>query len=185
MNDVPNHRALHHYAGLNSLVPNTVLEWLPARRQVELVVELPIGRDLRVRQPHALLRDENGDEIDLAVTPDLFPDARQVIAAVESNSNRIAFHRNELLAISSERDAEVSLRHRDNAAYASAGGRSAQGRASHPFATIAVSASALRSIVASSVGDELTCDIGAPGRPLLWRAPSQPDFVALMMPTTI
>lgn len=168
-----------------TLVPSTVLEWLPVRRQVELVVELPIGRDLRGRQSHALLRDENGGEIELAVTPDLFPDARQVIAAAESNSKRITFHRDELLAISSERDTDVSLRHRDNAAYASAGGRSAQGHASHPFATIAISATALRSIVASSVGDELTCDVGAPGRPLLWRAPSQPDFVALMMPTTI
>ena len=71
---------------------------------------------------------------------------------------------------------------RSTQAHLTCGDRVVSGYGIGTFPSLELSASAVLRIAEAVVGDELTCDASRPEQPLVWRAPSQPDFVALMMP---
>lgn len=60
--------------------------------------------------------------------------------------------------------------------------RSIAGFARGAPASLELSASALARIAEAAVGHELVCDIGEPNEVIAWCSPSQPDFIALVMP---
>lgn len=146
-----------------SVDARTVADWLESRRHVELVVQAPIGRGGRIHHAVARLREEGHDDVALDLTSDLFPDTDQIIAAA-STARRVTFQREALRALGGGSGTTHLL----------SGGDAIGGE-------LNVSSRALAQVVDFSVGDDLTCDVGSESQPLVWRSPSQPDFVVLMM----
>lgn len=114
---------------------------------------------------------------------DRFPDVYQTIDAIEPASGRVLFPRNDVLRLTAEHDPHsIYLGCEKCSARLTAKDHVVYGHGTGTFSSLELSKSAVLHIAESAVGDELTCDIAEPGQPLVWRAPSQPDFVALMMP---
>jgi DNA polymerase-3 subunit beta len=164
------------------LSTSAVLAWLRERRQVELIVEIPVGRDDQRRQSRAWFHDAQGEEFMLPQEPDRFPDVRQIIDAIELTRGRVLFARDDVLRLVAERDAPMYLACVERLGHLTTGDRVVSGQGIGTFPSLELSSSAVRRIAKAAVGDELTCDVSEPGQPLVWRAPSQPDFMALMMP---
>lgn len=168
------------------LTPSAVFAWLRGRRHVELTVEIPVGREEQRRQSRAWLRDDRGEENALAQEPDRFPDVRQIIDAIEPARGRVLFARDDVLQLAAKRDRRgVLLACGEYSAHLTMGDRVVSGQGIGTFSSLELSASAVLRIAEAAVGDELTCDVSAPGQPLVWRAPAQPDFIALMMPRAV
>ena len=168
------------------LSPSAVVAWLRERQRAELIVEIPIGRDDQQRRSRAWFRDAQGEEIVLAQEPDRFPDVRQIIDAIEPARGRVQFARDEVLRLATERGPlGVLLTCEEHSGRLATGDRAVSGQGIGTFSSLELSESALLRVAEAAVGDELTCDISEPGQPLVWRAPAQPDFIALMMPRLV
>lgn len=165
------------------LSTSAVGDWLRGRHAVELSVEVPVGRDLERRDVRAWLRDTQGDELMLPQGTDRFPDVHQIVDAIEPATGRALFARDAVLRVATEGDAlSAFLACNGNSARLTIDDAAIDGQGTGTFSSLELSGSAVRRIAKAAVGDELTCDVSGPGQPLVWRAPSQPDFVALMMP---
>lgn len=168
------------------LTTSAVFAWLRERREVELAVEIPVGREEQRRQSRAWFRDPQGEEVALAQEPDRFPDLRQIIDAIEPPSGRVLFVRDDVLQLAAERDTQgVLLACGECSGRLTIGDRVVSGHGIGTFSSLELPASAVLRIAEAAVGDELTCDVSVPGQPLVWRAPAQPDFIALMMPRAV
>jgi DNA-binding transcriptional MerR regulator len=158
-------------------------DWLLARSQVDLQVEVAVGRDESGRQARARFVDPQGEKLDLPQVPDLFPDVLQIINAARPSGTRVVFPRDELQRLSADDDARgILLTCEARSAHVTVGDGAISGRSTGAADPLILSAAAVRRIATAAVGEEIMCDIGVPGHPLAWRAPSQPDFIALMMP---
>lgn len=166
-----------------SLSPSAVVDWLRERQQVELVLDVPVGRDAQQREAHAWFHDAQGEEVLLPQGADRFPDVHQIVDALEPAHGRVLFSRDEVRLLADERDPRsVVLSCEGRSGRLTAGNHVVSGQGIGTFSSLELSGSAVRRIAEAAVGDELTCDVSSMGHPLVWRAPSQPDFVALMMP---
>ena len=106
-----------------------------------------------------------------------------VIDAIEPARGRVLFARDEVLRLAAEHDPHgIVLDCEEHSGHLTCGDRVVSGYGIGTFPSLELSASAVLRIAEAVVGDELTCDASRPEQPLVWRAPSQPDFVALMMP---
>jgi len=168
------------------LSTSAVIGWLRDRQRVELIVEVPVGRDGQHREARAWFRDRQGEEIALPQETDRFPDAHQIIDAIESPHGRVRFARDEVLRLAAEHDSHgILLACEERSGHLARGDRVISGHGTGTFPSLELSDSAVLRVAQAAVGDELTCDVSGPGQPLVWRAPSQPDFVALMMPRAV
>lgn len=164
------------------LSTSAVIAWLQERRKVELIVSIPVGRDERERQSRVWFRDAHGEEVELPQEPDRFPDVRQIIDAIEPTHGRVLFARAAVLDLAAERGVHgMFLACREGSGHLTTGDRVVAGQGIGAFSSLELPKAAVLRIAAAAVGDELTCDVSDPG-PLVWRAPAQPDFIALMMP---
>jgi hypothetical protein len=133
----------------------------------------------------AWFHDAQGEEIALPQGPDRFPDVLQIIDAIEPASGRVLFPRDDVLRLAAEYHAHsILLTCEKRSAHLTVDDHVVYGQGIGTASSLELSESAVLHIAEAAVGDELTCDIAGPGQPLVWRAPSQPDFVALMMPRT-
>ncbi|MGB4137597.1 MAG: MerR family transcriptional regulator [Microbacterium sp.] len=185
--DIPAH--VDGPAARVSLPAADLLEPLTARRRVELVIEQPLGRDQRTRRTRVCLHDPDapadagGRELALEPVPDRFPDARRIIDAATRMPGSAAFPRDELLALVAEaRTTDVRLMSDGGHARLEADGAAVGGTAWGPRVVLALSRPALTRILEAAVGEETICDFQSADRPVLWRASSQPDFAAMLMP---
>lgn len=162
--------------------------WLRARPRVDLVIEAPTGRD-GFATTHAELRDGSGGSLVLECLPDLFPSVRELLSD-ESDATRVVLLRDEVLRVAragarsvvlSAAEGQATLRSDADTAAGPAAG-SAAGPSTGRAAAIGLSSTMLARIGAAGVGRWLTCDIREPDQAVIWRAPGQPDFVALVMP---
>lgn len=162
---------------------SAAIAWLRNGHHVDLIVEIPDGRDGRERAVDVRLRDAQGQEMALPQPPDRFPDVHQIIGAIRPANGRATFSRDDVARLTVEQDADsVLLTCTKRSASLTINDHVVIGQGSGAAASFELSRSALMRIATTAVGDELICDPGAPGQPLVWRTPSQPDFVALMMP---
>ncbi|MEJ1088083.1 MerR family transcriptional regulator [Microbacterium sp. Mu-80] len=152
--------------------------WLRARGRVELVVETPTGRDGTTAM-RASFRDGAGERM-LTCLPDPFPSVREMLR-VESDATRCVFGRTDAQRVARGVDGVVLRVRAGRAALRSDAGR-AEGPAQGGPVDVTLSTALLRRIVDATVGPWLTCDVLGSRDSVSWRAPSQPDFVALMMP---
>lgn len=168
------------------LSTSAVVAWLRGRRQVEMIVEIPVGRDEQERQSRAWFRDAQGEEFVLPQAPDRFPDVRQVIDAIEPAHGRVQFARAAVLCLAAEHDAHgMFLACGEHSGHLTTGDRVVAGQGIGASSSLELSKSSVLHIAEAAVGDDLTCDVSDPGQPLVWRAPAQPDFIALMMPRAV
>lgn len=157
-------------------------DWLRGRHTVELNVEVPVGRDSERRDIRAWLRDAQGDELTLPQETDRFPDVQQIVEAIEPATGRTVFSRDAVLRLATAPDGlSAFLACNADSAHLTINQAAIDGQCVGTFSSLELSGSAVRHIAEAAVGDELTCDVSRPGHPLVWRAPSQPDFLALMM----
>ncbi len=155
--------------------------WLRSRRRVELVVDAPIGRD-RTSRMRAQFTDESGDTVTPTAQQDLFPDVGEMIGDDTTRSTRVTFARDDVRRMTESARDGVVLRVRDSEATLGHGEHAVIGSSRGPQITLELSSALTREVAEAAVGSVLTCDMEGPGRPLIWRAPSQPDFIALFMP---
>lgn len=155
--------------------------WLRSRRRVELVVDSPIGRD-QTNHTRAQFTDESGDTITPTCQQDLFPDIFAMINDDVAGSTRAVFARDDVRRVTKSRHDRVVLRVRDSQATLGPEEHAVVGSSRGPQLTVELSSALTQDVAEAAVGPLLTCDMEGPGRPLIWRAPSQPDFIALFMP---
>ncbi|MDP3950633.1 MerR family transcriptional regulator [Microbacterium sp.] len=165
------------------LAPAPVLEWLRRRRSVDLVIDVPAGRDGDAASAVSRFCDERGQELSLPTRADLFPSVDRILQTAAFSPTKALFPLDEVRRLTSaqQRDA-VLLSVEESAARLTSAGRSLSGAGIGTPMTITLSRPVLRRIADAAVGQELTCDMHGSDRALVWRAPSQPDFVALVMP---
>lgn len=162
--------------------PMPALEWLRARRHVELVIDAPIGRDHRTVEEHVELRDSRGEMLTLSPQPDRFPSVHQFRQDVEASS-RILFERDDVLHLAASAESQGVLLTSDGLESRLASkNQIVSGFASGAPASLELSRPALARIAHAAVGHELVCDIRELNEAIAWRSPSQPDFIALVMP---
>jgi|GEM_PF-1177299 len=163
------------------------LTWLRGRRNAELILEQPVGREHRARELRVALRDPGGGELKWDSPADHFPDVHRIIAAPRHAVGRISFARDDIrkLLMDAEADADsIRLVTDTESARLMTGDRTVRGVSSRPDADLELSRSALARVVEAAAEGEIICDIGQDDEPLIWRSPSQPDFTAMMMPRT-
>lgn len=165
------------------------LAWLRGRRNAELVLDQPVGREGRTRELRVALRDPDGGERGWDSPVDRFPDVHRILAAVGSADGRVSFARDDLRVLLGGADADadadsIRLVTASTHARLMIGDRIAYGTASGPDADLRLSRSALARVAHAAAEGEITCDVGRDDDPLLWRSPAQPDFAAMMMPRT-
>lgn len=163
--------------------PTPALDWLRARRHVELVFEAPLGRDHPAVEARVELRDSQGEMFALNPKPDRFPSVHQLRLEDSDVSSRVLFKREDVrgLVVSAESQSVV-LTSDGSEGRLALENRNISGFASGASASLELSASALARISEAAVGSELVCDIGEPNEAIAWGSPSQPDFIALVMP---
>jgi hypothetical protein len=83
---------------------------------------------------------------------------------------------------SAGREDTVRLVPEPEGAVLSAGDQRVDADVDGPVSELMLSRASLHEIADAAVGPDLICDIGRPGEALIWRAPAQPDFIALVMP---
>lgn len=163
--------------------PAPMLAWLRLRRAVDLVVDAPAGRDRDSASAVIRFRDEHDDELPLPSRPDLFPSVHRILEADASPLTTVLFLLDDVQRIVSTQHLDTVLLTVDaDSTRLTSAGQSVSGTGIGAPATVTLSRPALRRIADVAVGPELTCDIDGPDRALVWRTPSQPDFVALVMP---
>jgi DNA polymerase-3 subunit beta len=163
--------------------PGPALEWLGARRHVELVIEAPIGRDHPTVETRVGLRDSQGEMFALNPKPDRFPSVHQVRLEESDVSSRVLFKRDDVLSlVASTESQSVLLTSDGDDSRLALKNRSISGLASGAPTSLELSLRALVRIADAAVGPELVCDISDPNEAIAWCAPSQPDFVAFVMP---
>lgn len=162
-----------------SLYAGSATDWLRPRRRVELIVDAPVGRD-SFSSLHARFRSEQGDAHELHCQTDPFPSVRELLSASGEARTRVVFGRDDVVRLSGAdglsliaRDGQAQLRSHLGTAYGSSSG--------NPV-SVELSGALLRRIGDAAVGSLLSGDFGGETDAVVWRAPSQPDFVALMMP---
>ncbi|UVI36030.1 MerR family transcriptional regulator [Brevibacterium spongiae] len=139
--------------------------------EVAFTIAVTGGSVDRPEQVHVSLEDSDGESTTLTQPDRGFPDiGRTVEAAVARRRGRSRFRRNEILRLVDE-----------------TAGRSPGTGVFLPGESerFELSVASLTAIAEAAVGDELICDWGGDADPLVWRAPSQPDFVALVMPRRV
>ncbi|GAA5153340.1 MerR family transcriptional regulator [Microbacterium pseudoresistens] len=164
-----------------TLAPNPVTTWLRSRPQVELIVEAPIGRD-GYSTVRAWFRDRADDVFEIECLPDRLPSVRDLVRAGSGAMTRAAFRRQEVLHLARSSTETVSFLACEDEAHLSSGTISIDGSADGRAARFELSATTLRRITEAAVGPTISCDVREPGHAVIWRAASQPDFVALTMP---
>ncbi|WP_052166655.1 MULTISPECIES: MerR family transcriptional regulator [Microbacterium] len=163
--------------------PAQVLEWLRGRQSVDLVIDAPSGRDHDAASAVNRFCDERDDELSLPNRADLFPSVHRMLETAAFPPTNALFSLDEVRSLTSApEDDTVHLNVDGDSALLTSGRRSVSGAGMGVTAALALSRPVLRRIADASVGHELTCDMHDSGRALVWRAPSQPDFVALVMP---
>lgn len=163
--------------------PTSALEWLRARRHVELVIEAPIGRDHPAVEARVELRDSQGETLALSPKPDRFPSVDQIRLKDSDAASRVLVERADVLRLVTSAASERLLLTSDGSESRLAlKDCSISGFASGAPVSLELSPDALARIAEAAVGHELVCDIGEPNEAIEWRSPSQPDFIALAMP---
>lgn len=163
--------------------PGPALEWLRARRSVELVIEAPIGRDHPAVEPRVELRDSQGETLALNPKPDRFPSVHQLRLEDSDVLSRVLFNRDDVLGLVTSTESQSMLLMSDGGeGRLAVKNRSISGLASGAPASLELSPAALTRIADAAVGPELVCDISDPNEAIAWCSPSQPDFIAFAMP---
>lgn len=163
--------------------PAPAIEWLRARRGVELVIDAPIGRDHRVVEDQVELRDAQGEMLTLHPEPDRFPSVHHLRGEGFETVSRVVFERDDVLRLTASVDHQSVLLTSDNGeSLLASKNQTISGIASGAPVSIELSGHALARIADAAVGHEFVCDISGPNEAIAWRSPSQPDFVALVMP---
>lgn len=155
--------------------------WLRARRRADLVVDAPTGRDGITRMT-ARFQDDARETFSVACEADLFPDIRGMIGDGTGAVTRAVFPRDEVLRATEADRGGVILSTHGDCAVLEGGGHVVSGSSRGGAFAMELSGTLLRRVAEAAAGASLTCDIAGPTRALVWRAPSQPDLVALMMP---
>ncbi|WP_309127502.1 MerR family transcriptional regulator [Microbacterium sp.] len=163
-----------------SFTPGSVAAWLRSRRRVDLVVESPIGRNGR-KTMHAHFCDDAGHRRELERERDLLPSVHALLQDRSGAPTRIVFPRTEVLRVSRS-TGSLSLIASEGEARLHSDAGVAAGSADGRAVSLELSAATLTRIAEAAVGPALSCDVDEPGAAVVWRAPSQPDFVALAMP---
>ncbi len=165
------------------LAPAPVLEWLRRRRSVDLVIDVPAGRDGDAASAVSRFCDEHGQEFSLPTRADLFPSVDRLLQTAEFSPTSALFPLDEVRRLTSAQPHDAVLLSVDeSSARLTAAGRTVAGTGIGAATTITLSRRALRRIADAAVGQDLTCDVHGSDRALVWRAPGQSDFVALVMP---
>lgn len=99
-----------------------------------------------------------------------------------ASSTRVSFARDDVRRVTESAVDDVVLRVLDSEATLGHGELSVSGTSRGPQLTVELSSALTKEVAEAAVGPVLTCDMEGLGRPVIWRAPSQPDFVALFMP---
>lgn len=169
---------------LRACIPaGAAIGWLQRRRDVELLIEQPVGRDLGIRRTSVTFRDRDGQELSLVGLADHYPDVGRVVDSASDGPSRAFFSRDSLMALATARATEeVHLVSGNRAGRIIAGQLVAHGSSTGTHAALELSRFALARIVRAAVGEDLVCDFVDETRPVVWRAPSQPDFVGMQMP---
>ncbi|WP_420095485.1 MerR family transcriptional regulator [Brevibacterium sediminis] len=147
---------------------SALLSLLTTSNEVALTIAVTGGSVDHPEQVRPSIEHSDGESTTLSQSDRRFPDiGRTVEAAAARRRGRSRFSREEILRLVDE-----------------ATGRSPESgiRLPRDASRFELSAASVKSIVDAGIGDELTCDWGNEDDPLIWRAPSQPDFVALVMP---
>ncbi|UNK70295.1 MerR family transcriptional regulator [Microbacterium sp. H1-D42] len=165
-----------------SIHADAAADWLRVRATVDLVIEAPTGRD-GVATTRAELRDDNGGSLVLECLPDLFPSVRELVPD-DSDATRVVLLRDDVLRLASGAQS-VALSAADGRAVLRSAVGSATGSSAGRAAAVELSADMLARIGTAGVRQWLTCDIREPDQAVIWRTPSQPDFIALIMPRDI
>lgn len=161
-----------------ALPVETVGTWLREPRRVELVVEAPVANG---RHGRAVFVDGDGEGLLLETMPDVFP-SLGALQPVGSPTGRLVFDLEDVRHIVEHCDGgTVVLVADDGRSRMGAGGHVIPGSACGDPEALEISGNHLRSIVDATVGDEIACDLHGRDRPLLWRSPAQPDFLAMLM----
>lgn len=154
---------------------DTALPWLADRTTVTIAAERGDHRD----DQRAELRDASGARLSLALATDRFPSCAQILSSATPCRTRIVLpladvHRVTALA----EGPDPTLRAGNGGARLTLGEVVVQGRHVGADLSLQVARSALHRIAGAAVGDRLVCDVRSVDEPLLWSAPSQPDFAA-------
>ncbi|MGQ7313298.1 MerR family transcriptional regulator [Microbacterium arabinogalactanolyticum] len=165
---------------------DALLDWLHGRHEVELVLDVPIGRDARVPRPPAQIRDAQDAVLPLAALPDRLPHVSGLLPvdwSTERRCTRMLVSREQVASLASAGPGDaVRLAPDRGRALLTVGDRHVTAHSDGPVRELRLSRSCLRLIADAAVGAELVCDVRGEGDALVWRAPAQPDFVALVMP---
>lgn len=155
--------------GASTVVTASALLSLPTTScEVTLTIAVTGGSVDHPEQVRMSIEHSDGESTILSQSDRRFPDiGRTVEAAAARRRGRSRFSRQEILRLVDE-----------------ATGRSPESgvRLPRDASRFELSAGSMKSIVDAGIGDELICDWGNEDDPLIWRAPSQPDFLALVMP---
>lgn len=155
--------------GVSTVVTASALLSLPTTScEVTLTIAVTGGSVDHPEQVRMSIGHSDGESTILSQSDRRFPDiGRTVEAAAARRRGRSRFSRQEILRLVDE-----------------AAGRSPESgvRLPRDASRFELSAGSMKSIVDAGIGDELICDWGNEDDPLIWRAPSQPDFLALLMP---
>ncbi|MGM7666206.1 MerR family transcriptional regulator [Microbacterium sp. A93] len=163
--------------------PSTVVEWVRTRQEVDLIIDVPAGRDPHTISELGRFRDLQGEELVLSAKPDRFPSVHRVLATDPLSATRAIFQRDDVLRLAEQsEDQSVLLAAESGCARLSSGALTVSGYAVDSLPSLEISTHALRRIVEAVLGHELTCDVRGQDRALVWRSPAQPDFAALVMP---
>lgn len=163
--------------------PTSALEWLRTRRHVELVLETRIGRDHPATDARIELRAPNGETLPLSPKADHFPNVHRLRLKDADAASRVLFDRADVLRLATSTvSASMVLTSDGGESRLHVNDRSISGFASGAPASLELSPSALVRIADAAVGQQLVCDISEPGEAIEWSSPSQPDFIALVMP---
>ena len=99
-----------------------------------------------------------------------------------TDATRITVDRDDVMRVARDSAESVTLSAVDRTAQLRSDAGAAAGASSGPLVPVEFSAALVGRVAHAAVGPWLTCDIHGTGVPAVWRAPSQPDFVALLMP---
>lgn len=164
--------------------PALVLEWLRGRRTVELVIDAPVGRDDHTASATSRFCDGHDDELELPARADLFPSVHRMLETTASPPAGAYFALDDVRRLAAaQHDGAVRITVDDAVARMSSGTCIVAGTGFGAPATVTLASDALRRIAHAAVGHELMCDMRGSDEALVWRAPDQPDFVAMVMPT--
>ncbi|PRB15163.1 MerR family transcriptional regulator [Microbacterium sp. MYb62] len=165
------------------LDPTIVFPWLRGRWDVELVVDMAVGRDGGVREAAVRLEDAEGEALVVPQGKDRFPTVHRLLRGGRGSSGRFRFGREELDTFIAGADDAGLLLTADGSGTGvlTSGSRHLAGTTGGEPCALRVSGQVLGRVVDAALGNEVICDVVGPDEPIEWRAPAQPDFAAVMM----